>query len=82
MKAREVSVSVADFGSSLYVSITLKLPGHSLEMEDALPPETRNSGKDDTSHRMPDKRVKESSRKHKSKELQRIIEGIEFPEKG
>jgi hypothetical protein len=80
MKAREVSVSVVDFGGSLYVNITLKLPGHSLEMEDALPPETRNSGKD-TSHRMPDKRVKESSRKRKSKDLQRIIEGIEFPEK-
>lgn len=79
MKAKEVSVSVVDFGGSLYVNITMKLAGHPLEMEDALPPETRNSGKD-TSHRMPDKRIKESSRKRKSKELQKLFEGIDFPE--
>jgi hypothetical protein len=75
MKAREVSVSVADFGGSLYVNVTLKLPGHPLETEDAFP-DTRNS----TTHSFPGKRVKESSRKRKAKDLQRLIEGIEFPE--
>jgi hypothetical protein len=74
MKAKEVSVSVADFGGSLYVNITMKLAGHSLETEDALP-DSHN-----TSHGIPGKRVKENSRKRKAKELQRLIEGIDFPE--
>lgn len=74
MRAREVSASVADFGTSLYVNITLKLPGHSLEQEDAVPA-TRNS-----SHSPSGKRVKESSRTRKSRELQKLIESIDFPE--
>ena len=78
MKAKEVSVSVVDFGGSLYVNITMKLAGHPLEMEDACP-DTRNSDRG-TSHGIPGKRVKENSRKRKSKDLQKFIEGIEFPE--
>jgi hypothetical protein len=74
MKPREVSVSVADFGGELYVNITLRLPGHSLEREAAHPdPVNADRTKVGT-------RVRESARKAKSKELRKLIEGVEFPD--
>lgn len=76
MKPREVSVSTADFGNVLYVNITLKLPGHALEHEPACP-DPRNA-KPLTSHD-PGQRVREGSRKRMNKELQRVMEGVEFP---
>ncbi len=70
MKAREVSVMVADFGNELYVNITLKLPGHSLGREACSPDGDATKGV----------RVSEASRKQKAKLLRKILESIEFPE--
>ncbi len=70
MRAKDVSVMVVDFGGELYVNVTMKLKGHSLEREAAHPSGDMTKGV----------RVSEGSRKRKSKELQRILEGVEFPD--
>ena len=70
MKAREVSVSVGQFNGELYVNVTMKLTGHHLSMEAAHPSGDMYKGV----------RVSEVSRKQKAKELQRILESVEFPD--
>lgn len=74
MKPSEVSVSVSDFGGEIFVHTTFKLRGHELERECACP-DPLNA--DATKHH---KRVKESSRKAKAKQLKKAIEGMEFPD--
>ena len=64
MKAREVSVGIQDTGGEYIVIVRLKVSGPSLERE-AIPFGSR---------------VKESARKQKEKELQRILESVEFPD--
>lgn len=60
MNAKEISVSVVDFGGEeLFVHVTFKLKGH-LE-------------RDETGQR-----VREGTRKAKSKEIRKILEGVEF----
>jgi hypothetical protein len=71
MKARNVSVSVVDFGhEGLYVMVTMKLPGHNLSREASHPSGDMYKGV----------RVSEASRKQKMKELQKILESLEFPD--
>lgn len=74
MKAKDVSVSVVDYGGVLFVMATFKLPGHVLEQEEAVP-STRNS-----SHAPSGKRVREGSRKAKAKLLRQLLETVEFPD--
>lgn len=61
---------VVDFNGELYVNVTMKLKGHSLAREAAHPSGDMTKGV----------RVSEASRKRKSKELQRILEAVEFPD--
>lgn len=56
---------VVDFNGELYVNVTMKLKGHSLDRECPFPNFTR---------------VSEASRKRKSKELQKMLEAVEFPD--
>ena len=70
MKARGVSVMVADFGNELYVNVTLKLSGHSLGRESCSPDGDATKGV----------LVSEASRNQKAKLIQKILESIEFPE--
>jgi len=70
MKARDVSVSVVDFGNDgLHVMVTLKLSGHHLSREATHPSGDMYKGV----------RVSEASRRQKAKELQRLLESVEFP---
>lgn len=69
MKAREVSVMVAQFNGELYVNVTMKLKDVYLRKEASHPSGDMTKGV----------RVSESSRKQKSKEIQKILESVEFP---
>lgn len=64
MKAREVSVGIQEVGGELIVVARFKVRSDSLERE-AIPFGTR---------------VKESARKQKERELQKILESVEFPD--
>lgn len=64
MKAREVSVGIQEVGGELIVVARFKVRSEPLERE-AIPFGTR---------------VKESARKQKEKELQKILESVEFPD--
>jgi hypothetical protein len=66
MKARNVLVSVSDFGNEVFVNVTLRLPGRTLGKETPLPNFSR---------------VSEHDRKRVAKELQRVLEAVEFPDK-
>lgn len=72
MKARDVSVSVSDFGGELFIIATMRVTG-SLEKEAACP-EPKNPPPNAGT------RVRESSRKAKAKELRKFLEGVEFPD--
>ncbi len=61
---------VVDFNGELYVNVTMKLKGHSLDREAAHPSGDMTKGV----------RVSEASRKRKSRELQKILEVVEFPD--
>ncbi len=67
MKARDMSVSVSDFGGELQVMVTFKVKG-SLNRES--PNLTQLPGWS---------RVSEAARKAKAKEIQRLLEVVEFP---
>jgi hypothetical protein len=74
VKPKDVSVSVSDFGDGEFVTVTFRLPNHSLEREAACPnPPNCDATKFG-------KRVKESARKAKAKLLRKIIEEVEFPD--
>lgn len=74
MKARDVSVSVSDFGDGLHVIVTMKLPGRSLGREVACPePSKGDATKFGT-------RVAESSRRAAAKEIRKILESVELPD--
>lgn len=64
MRAREVSVGIQEVGGELIVVARFKVRSAPLERE-AIPFGTR---------------VKETSRRQKEKELQRILESAEFPD--
>lgn len=73
MRAREVSVGIQDLGGELLVVARFKVRSRPLEREAACPEPSKCD---------PDKygtRVKESARKRKEKELQKILESVEFP---
>lgn len=73
MRAREVSVGIQETGGELIVLVRFKVKSPGLEREAACPdPPNCDPVKYGT-------RVKESARKRKEKELQRILEAIEFP---
>lgn len=70
MKPREVSVSVVQFpNDELFVNVTFKVRGHELGVEACSP---------DGDCAKAGKRVSASSRKRKQKELQKIIEAVDF----
>jgi hypothetical protein len=73
MKAKNVSVSVCDFGNELFVTVTMKLTGE-LRREVASP----DSPNGDASKL--GTRVSESSRKLRSKEIRKVLEAVEFPD--
>jgi hypothetical protein len=64
MRAREVSVGIQENGGELIVVVRFKVKSPGLERE-AIPFGNR---------------VKETARKQKEKELQRILESTEFPD--
>lgn len=64
MRAREVSVGIQESGGELNVLVRFKLKSSGLERE-AIPFGSR---------------VKESARRQKEKELQKILESVEFPD--
>lgn len=72
MRAREVSVGIQETGGELIVLVRFKMKSPGLEREAACPdPPTCDPAVYGT-------RVKESSRRRKEKELQRILEAVEF----
>ena len=73
MKAREVSVGIQETGGELIVLVRFKIRSPGLERETACPEPPKC---DPTVYGT---RVKESSRKRKEKELQKILEAVEFP---
>jgi hypothetical protein len=70
MKARDVSVSVVQYGEELFVMVTMKLPGHSMAKEATDPSGDMTKGV----------RVNEHSRKEKAAQLQRVLKAVEFPD--
>ena len=74
MKAHSVSVSVSEYDGGVSVQVTMKLRGHSLDKEAAC---VEPTNADRTKY---GSRVKESSRKRKAKDIQRALEGMEFPD--
>ena len=73
MRAREVSVGIQDLGGEYIVITRFKVRGTPLEREAACPdPPNCDPTKYGT-------RAKESARKRKEKELQKILEAVEFP---
>jgi hypothetical protein len=64
MRAREVSVGIQESGGEFIVVARFKVKSFGLEREE-IPFGTR---------------VKESARKQKEKELQKILESMEFPD--
>ena len=73
-RAREVSVGVQDVGGELIVITRFKIRSEPLEREAACAdPPNCDPAKYGT-------RVKESARRRKEKELQKILEAVEWPE--
>lgn len=76
MRAREVSVGIQDLGGEYIVITRFKVRGTPLEREVACPDSPKLADCDPATYGT---RVKESARKRKEKELQRILEAVEFP---
>lgn len=74
MRAKDVSVGVQEVGGELLVLVRFRVRTAPLEREAACPdPPNCDPAKYGT-------RVKESSRRRKEKELQKILEAVEFPD--
>lgn len=73
MKAKDVSVGIQEVGGELLVLVRFRLESSLLEREAACPdPPKCDPAKYGT-------RVKASSRSRKEKQLQKILETVEFP---
>jgi hypothetical protein len=70
MKPRDVSVMLAQSGKNeLYANIVFKVKGHVLDREACSP---------DGDYTKAGGRISEASRKRKAKEIQKIIESVDF----
>jgi hypothetical protein len=76
MRAREVSVGIQESHGELIVIVRLKVKSPGLEREPAHPEPAKTSAE---TLALVGTRVRESARKRKEKEIQRVLEAVEFP---
>lgn len=74
MRAKDVSVGIQEVGGELLVLVRFRVRSSPLEREAACPePSNCDPAKYGT-------RVKENSRRRKEKEIQKLLETVEFPD--